>query len=117
GAMSELEIQMLRFKHKEDNDPEKLVWGSHGLVLQPGDLVGWRLTNGSRFTLDISVLFIDSAYGIAAVFPRPGSGASGDNRLLRGQSFTVGPVRVNPKTLGLEHLAVIGLRGEGQPVD
>jgi hypothetical protein len=117
SPVADLKVEMVRLKDKNDKQGMKLAWGPKGLVLRPGDLVGWRLTNGGRNTLDVTLLFIDSTYGIQAVFPRRGAASSGENRFLPDQSHLVGPVRVNAKTVGLEHMVVIAVKGEGQPID
>jgi hypothetical protein len=117
NAASDLEIEMVKLKGKNDKQGQKLKWGPTGLVLQPGDFVGWRVTNRGRTTLDVTLLFIDSGYGIDSVFPRRGSAVSGENRFLPDQSHLIGPARVNPNTIGLEHMMVIAVKGEGQPVD
>ena len=117
NSASDLEIEMVKLRDKNDRDGEKLKWGPKGLVLQPGDLIGSRVTNRGRTTLDVTLLFVDSGYGIVSAFPRPGSAVSGENRFLPKQSHLVGPVRVNAKTVGLEHMMVIAVKGEGQPVD
>ncbi len=67
--------------------------------------------------MDVSLLFIDSGYGIAPFFPVPGT--TTDNRLSAGQTITTPRGRVTARTLGLEHMVVIAVQarpGE-QPVD
>jgi hypothetical protein len=116
-AVEDLEVEMVKLKDKNDKKGEKLKWGAKGLVLQPGDWVSWRVSNRGLMTLDVTLLFIDSGYGIAPLFPRRGAAGSGENRFLPGQSHLLPPVRVNPKTVGLEHVVVIAVKGEGQPID
>jgi Caspase domain len=114
---ADLEIEMVKLKDKTDKKGEKLQWEKKGLALKPGDLVGWRVTNRGKTILDVTLLFIDSSYGIDSVFPRRSQAGSGENRFVPGQSFLVGPARVDPKTVGLEHMLMIAVKGEGQPVD
>jgi hypothetical protein len=113
----DLEVEIVKLKDQNDKKGEPLKWGAKGLVLQPGDWVSWRITNHGRMILDVTLLFIDSGYGIAPLFPRRGSASSGENRFLPGQSHLLPPVRVNAKTVGLEHVVVIAVKGEGQPID
>jgi hypothetical protein len=114
---ADIDIEMVKLKDRTDRKGEKLKWGASGLVLQPGDLVGWHLRNRGKTTLDVTLLFIDSRYDRDAVFPLPGQAASGEGRFLPGQTHFVGPARINPKTLGLEHLLLIAVKGEGPPID
>ncbi|MCC6418852.1 MAG: caspase family protein [Gemmataceae bacterium] len=114
-AAVDVEAVMLKLRGKADPRGEPVAWKDRGVQLAAGDHVAWRLTNRSRFAVDVSLLFIDSGHGIYAVFPRPGTTA--DNRLLPGQTFRTGAVRVNAKTTGLEHMLVIAVRADGPPVD
>jgi hypothetical protein len=115
----DLEVEMLKFKDKRDRQGVKLVPGPKGISLQPGEWVGWRVTNSgkSRLTLDVTLLFINSQYGITAVFPSKGEAGGGINRFRPEQTFLVGPVQVDAKTVGREHMVVIAVKGEGQPID
>ena len=117
AAAEDLEVTMVKLKNRNDKKGELLKWGAKGLVLQPGDWVSWRITNRGLVPLDVTLLFIDSGYGISALFPRRGTGMSGQNRFLPGKSHLLPPVRVNPKTVGLEHVVVIAVKGEGLPID
>jgi hypothetical protein len=117
SAADDLEVTMVKLKDQNDKKGEPLKWGAQGLVLQPGDWVSWRLTNRGKVPLDVTLLFIDSGYGIAPLFPRRGTAGSGENRFRPGQSHLLPPVRVNHKTVGLEHVVLIAVKGEGQPID
>lgn len=117
SAADDLEVEMVKLKDQNDKKGETLKWGAKGLVLQPGEWVSWRITNDGTTTLDVTLLFIDSGYGIAPLFPRRGTASSGENRFRPGQSHLLPPVRVNPKTVGLEHVVVIAVKAEGQPID
>jgi hypothetical protein len=122
NAPSELEVEMLKFKDKQDAEEKKgvkVLSGQKGNVLQPGDWVGWRITNSgkSRVTLDVTVLFINSQYRIEPLFPKRGEGAGTVNRIRPDVSFWVGPFPVSAKTTGMEHVVVIAVKGEGQPID
>jgi hypothetical protein len=85
--------------------------------LQPGDLVAWRLKNRGRATLDVTLLFIDSGYGIKAFFPKPSQAVSGENRFVPDQTHRIGPAVVKPTTFGQEHLVVIAVKADRQPID
>jgi hypothetical protein len=116
-ATEDLDVVMVKLKNQNDKIGELIKWGAKGLVFQPGDWVSWRITNRGRTPLDVTLLFLDSSYGISPLFPRRGTAGSGENRFLPRQSHILPPVRVNPKTVGLEHVVVIAVKGEGQPID
>jgi hypothetical protein len=74
--------------------------------------VSFRLQNPNRFPIDVTLLYVDSAFGIGCLFPQDEL-----NRLRPGDSLAV-PARITGDTAGLEHLVLIGVRAtEGQPLD
>jgi hypothetical protein len=99
----------------ETEEPVAIDWLKRNRKLVDGEQVALQVTNSGSGSIDFSVLFIDSTFGITPLFPPPGIVA--DNRLQPGQSYSVGPMEVESSTLGLEHLLVIATRAEGQPPD
>ena len=75
-----------------------------GPVLQAGQRVGFAVKNTGRSRLDVTVLAIDSGYGITLLYPRNGT----DNRLRRDEELPVVKAIVDARTFGLERLVVIG---------
>ena len=71
-----------------------------------------RLKNPCRFAVDVTLLSIDTAYGIEAIFPGQGE----INRLQPGDSvpFTT---TVVAKSRGLEHLVAIVVKADREVVD
>jgi hypothetical protein len=112
-----LEVTMLKTEGKQDRKGKKLTWEKDGLRLTEGEWVAWQLVNKNknREAVYFTLLFIDSNYGIHAFFPKPGTVA--ENLLKVGETQIIGPIRVNAKTVGLEHVAVIAVRASGEPVD
>lgn len=74
-----------------------------------------RIENTCEHAIDISVLFLDSGFGIESLFPSPS--VVGDNRLPPEGQHMIGPFRVEETSLGLEHLVVVAVRATGQPMD
>lgn len=72
--------------------------------LRNQDRIEVKLRNNGRVAVDLTALYLDSAYGINAVFPVDGR----DNRLQPGSEVTV-PVNINDSTVGLERLLLIGV--------
>ena len=63
----------------------------------------------------MTLLFVDSGYGIHALFPL--KGAQGDNRLAGGASFTTPRVQVTADTVGVEQVVVIAVCSPRDRVD
>ena len=93
----------------------KVDWTKRNWTLNDGEQLVLQIENTGRESVDFSVLFIDSEFGITPLFPAIGTVV--DNRLQPGQNYAVGPLEVEASTLGLEHLVVIATKAQGQPVD
>jgi len=117
GELSPLkiEIEILRFRDLGEGEGEIVRYGAHGRVLNPGDVTAFRLQNLSSTTVDVTLLFIDSGYGIAPIFPEPGG--FDDNRLGPGKTLVTPRMRVTDETVGVEHLVAIAVRATRQRVD
>jgi S1-C subfamily serine protease len=116
GAASvDVNVELLRFKDKTDRQGEVIPYGSSGRTLHVGDLVAFQVTNPSRQSVDVTLLFIDSGYGIKAIFPKPG--IVDDNRLLPHDTFRTPLMRVSKDTTGLENVVTIAVRAQTEKVD
>ena len=82
-------------------------------TLSAGGKLQFRLINRGEETLDFSLLFVDSLFGIQAIFPR---GYAADNRLPPGKSFQTGPIPINSKTIGREFVLLIAVPAKDTPV-
>lgn len=99
----------------ESDDLESIDWPERNWKLTDGEEVLLHIHNADSESIDFSVLFIDSKFGITPLFPPPGVVA--DNRIQPGQSYAVGPMQVEASTVGLEHLLVIATNAEEQPLE
>ena len=75
---------------------------SEPLKLHNGDKVRLEFKNRGRQPMDVSVLFIDSAFGIYQLYPVPGQ----PGRLFAGESASV-EGEIEGSTLGMEQFMVI----------
>jgi len=73
------------------------------------------VTNPGKLAVDVTLLFVDSGYGISSLFPP--AGTSGDNRLPPGQSLVTPLVHVTADTVGAEQVVAIAVRAGREPVD
>jgi hypothetical protein len=103
----DVRIELVRFQDATDRLGEAVPYGPNGRTLTVGDLVAFRLTNPTTQTIDASLLFIDSSYGIQAVIPSPGTAT--DNRLRPGQSIQSETLRITSETLGPEQVVAIAV--------
>ncbi|MBS0201847.1 MAG: caspase family protein [Planctomycetes bacterium] len=112
---TDLRVELRDLKSEDDVEGKPMEWQRGGLSLEDGSIIALRIHNASKHAVDFTVLFVDSSFGIDAVFPD--SQTVVDNRLAPGASFTVGPLAIDATSTGLEHLVVIGVKAEGTPVD
>ncbi|MEX1223788.1 MAG: hypothetical protein WEA31_04490, partial [Pirellulales bacterium] len=110
-----LSVEFIRLADEGDAEGEPLTADKSGLELKVHDLVAVKLHNEGREAVDVSLLFVDSSYGITPLFPAIETVV--DNRLLPGKSLVVGPMQVEGNSLGLEHLVVIAVKAEATPID
>ncbi len=73
------------------------------------------MTNHSRFGVDVTLLFVDSEYGIVAAFPRAGSGV--DNSIPAGGHILAGQAVTTPTIFQQDQMAIIAVKSTGQPID
>ena len=110
-----LELKMTRKKNTADKlGSIPISWPTADVSVFNADRLVIQVMNKSRFPVDVTLLYVDSAYGIGCWFPRGGA----DNRLRPGEKITppVSP-KFNNKTSGKEHLIVIAVKGKGPPID
>lgn len=113
-----VKLELLKFPDRSrEAKPTVIQWGSQGLVVKPGDIIAFRVTNEGSETVDFTLLFIDSGYGISSFFPPPGTVT--DNRLASGKSQITKKAVVTAKTLGQEHMlaVVVKAKTDQQPLD
>lgn len=108
-------VELLRYDDESDREGKVVAWQAGGLVLRAGDIIGFRITNRNVYAMDVSLLFVDSDHGIHAYFPEDGTVS--DNRVAPSKSLRTPRAVVKESTLGLEHMVVIAVKAQGQPMD
>ncbi len=99
---SSLKVELLKLKDK--NHPGEPLGE---LVLKSGDRIGLRIKNLDRDPVDVTVLFIDSGFGISTFFPRA---AGIDNRLKSTDPPLELRAKITATTVGMEHVLIVGTR-------
>src|SRR5262249_43899204 len=108
-----IEVQMVRYKNREDKTGEALAPGS-GIKLYSGDRIAFRLKNSGRDTVYPTLLFIDSDFGITSIYPNEGEIVAA---LPAEQQLLTSAFRVSTTTVGQEQLVAIAVKVKGPPVD
>jgi hypothetical protein len=84
-------------------------------ALSAGDQLECKVHNRGADPADVTLLFLDSGFGIQCVYPV--SGTATDNRVYAGESPLAFSATINDKTAGLEHLVMIAVPADGPMVD
>jgi hypothetical protein len=107
----QLEVKLAR-KPKDAKDFQALESPSgSAATFNSGDTMRVTFRNAGKAPLDVTVLFIDSRYGVTAIYPAAGV----MNRLLPGEQENISGT-VNADTLGRERMLFIATRAEtGMP--
>jgi hypothetical protein len=74
-----------------------------------GDTVEFVFTNKGRSMVDVTALYLDSEYGISALYPEPGR----LNRIEIGAKDTLS-IRINADTTGTERLMILAVDAQPQ---
>lgn len=108
--LSAISVDIVGFQDATDRVGTPIQFESDGLNLYNGDRVGFRVKNTGTEPQDVTILLIDSGFGINVLYPTPGA----TNRLFPGNEV-IKKGRITAETTGLEHLVVIAMKGK--PVD
>ena len=115
GGARGVKIKVEMFRRKDAMDMVgtiPLPWPGPSLPVHDGDLLMIRVSNSGRVPVDLTLLYIDSGYGIDCLLPGEGE----KNRLEVGAVKTA-KFLANSKTFGVEQLVVIADKGREVPVD
>ena len=93
-----------RVGHKEEIELDQ----SSRLPWQEGDNLRLEINNSSRAPIDLTILFVDSSFGITTLFPTRGR----TNRISAGSRIDNIGGRITKETLGLEGMIVIASKAE-----
>ena len=94
---------------------EKTKWPDPNIIVYDMDKVRLHLKNTGKTTVDVTVLYLNSGYGIDGLFPDKKEGDY--NRLASGESKSIGFRARSKKSAGQEHLLIIAVKASGEVVD
>lgn len=103
----DIRVDLLRLDDEPTSQEVFVTHGTAGRVLHDGESVVFLLTNPTPYTLDITLLLINSGYGIRTLFPRLEVGD--ENRLKPQQQLRTPAFRV-VEPFGPEQLVIIATK-------
>jgi hypothetical protein len=104
-----LETTIFRYPDGDEKKGIPLLWDKGAVKLYAGDRVGMIISNKGQTDLDVTVLYLDNAFGIDCFFPRKGDVL---NRIRPGGTLRVPPepAEITADTFGPENLLVITVK-------
>lgn len=110
-----MKVELVRFSGIDDSEGKPVKHSGQGRVLKSGEEIAFKISNQGRASIDVSLLFVDSGYGITALFPEPGT--IDDNRIPPGTSLVTPRLEVTAETAGAEQIVALGVRSTRDRVD
>lgn len=107
AAEVEVAIELLRFKDQQDAAGTVVPVDETGRILRVGDQIAFRLRNTGKASADVTLLFVDSRYGIQPLFPRVDREA--ESRLKPDADVLTGRFNVRADTIGSEQVVAIAV--------
>ncbi len=105
-----IELGIYTYQDRQDEAGVAVEWEHEGMVLEPGQWIAFEVVNRSSHAVDVTLLFVDSGYGIHPLFPL----ANADNRLGPGErAFPIYRTRLNATTLGRESVVAVAVKADG----
>ena len=115
SAAVEMDVKLIRFEKHGDAKGKAVEHGAQGRVLHSGEEIAFEIRNSGLTAIDVSLLFVDSRFGITAVFPERGT--IDDNRIPPGGTIVTPRLEVTIDTAGPEQVVALGVRSTGNRVD
>ncbi len=115
SADAEMDVKLIRFEKGGDAKGKPVEHGAQGRVLHSGEEIAFEIQNTGLSSLDVSLLFIDSRFGITAIFPERGT--IDNNRIPPGATIVTPRLEVTIDTAGPEQVVALGVRSANNRVD
>ncbi len=113
GSDVQVGVRVELLKGPLDKEGRALDWGKDELVFYPDDWIRFRLQNPNDFGIYVTLLYVDSNYGISAQYPT----RQQLKPLESGRSVSTDALQIVGDTLGPENWVVIAVKDPGSPVD
>ena len=113
----QVDFTLVRYENASDKKGTPLRLDDGKVQLHHKDRIGMAVHNPNKFAIDITILYIDSGFGIESYFPDSAKGEI--NRIRGGETLIVPAFELDgAKTFGLENLVVIAIKAASkEPVD
>jgi hypothetical protein len=114
GGEDPVRINVRLIKYPNETGRGEIVRGDP--TFRPGDWIGFQVENYGRESVDVTILYVDSGYGITAVFP-DSKRTTFNNVIDPGTEYTTPAQQISSETFGLERVVVIAVKSQGKPAE
>lgn len=101
-------VEIVRFDPPGAEEGTVVTYDAQGRQLRAGDEICFRINNKAPGPVDVTLLHIDDAFAISALYPEPGT--VDDNRIPPGTIFDTPRMQVTAAQTIREQVAVIAVR-------
>ncbi len=110
-----VKVELVRFDSPGSEKGTVIAYKSEGRQLSAGDEICFRITNKAPVAIDVTLLHIDDAFAISALYPAPGT--VDDNRIPPNAVFETPRMEVSAERAMREQVAVIAVRATRERQD
>jgi hypothetical protein len=111
GSGVRLDLQVRRYPTASSTVGRPLLSSPEDYVIHAGEFAEFRVRNTSDRTIDVTVLYVDAAFGIQPLYPVRDREV--DNQLKPGEERVVGRFAVTDTPLGWESAVAIAVESSG----
>lgn len=113
----QVEFSLVRYESVNDKKGTPFNLDEGKVQLHHKDRIGMAVKNPNRFSIDLTILYVDSGFGIESYFPDSSRGEN--NRIRPNETLIVPSFELDgDKTFGLENLVIIAIKASSkEPVD
>jgi hypothetical protein len=102
-----VDLRVVRYASASDMAGRPLLSKPGDAIIRAGEFAEFRVSNTGRRPVDVTVLYIDAAFGIQPIYPQRDREV--DNRLTPGETRVIGRFRVTDDPLGWESAVAIAV--------
>ena len=107
GQGPRVDLRLVRYANASDTTGRPLLVRPGDVTVRAGEFAEFRISNTGQRPVDVTVLYIDAAFGIQPIYPQRDREV--DNQLKPGETRIIGRFRVTDDPLGWESAVAIAV--------
>ena len=107
GQGPRVDLRLVRYANASDTTGRPLLARPGDVMVRAGEFAEFRVSNTGERPVDVTVLYIDAAFGIQPIYPQRDREV--DNQVKAGETRVIGRFRVTDDPLGWESAVAIAV--------